>query len=78
MIRTEHQNAATITASRVSLNTVKAIGREMDNFNGGYETLARYDCLRTQQFTQQLQEKVMEYPSKKMQYLVREMGVAIF
>lgn len=43
----EHQNAANITASQVSLNTVKTIGREMESFNGGYETLACYDCLRT-------------------------------
>lgn len=65
MIRAEHQNAANITTSRVSLNTVKAIGREMDKFNGGYKTLACYDCLRAQEFTEQLQEKIMEYPSKK-------------
>ena len=82
MIRARYQNADIMTAVQCSVNTVKAVRRDMDSCNGDYEAVAsrkghsrRSDCVRTPEFIQQLQDKVMENPSKGIRALAREMGV---
>lgn len=75
MIRARRQKCCN-HATKCSLNTVK--------WRAAMETVAcrkehnrRSDCLHTPEFTQNLQEKVMEDTGKGMQVLVQEMGITI-
>lgn len=84
MIGAEHQNSAIMTAAEYTLDSVKTIIRKMEICNGDHEALACTkehgrcsDCLRTQDFIKQLQEKIMEVLNNTMRSFVRKMATAI-
>ena len=69
MICTGHQNKEIMVAAKCSLNTVKTIRHELENCNGDYEAVdrrkqhdRRSDCVRTAEFLENLQKKVLEDP----------------
>ena len=69
MICADHQNKEIMVAAQCSLNTVKTIRHELENCNGDYEAVARRkqhnrrsDYVRTVEFLENLQEKVLEDP----------------
>ena len=84
MIRAGHSNADITTAAQCSVNTVKTVRRDMEGCNEDYESVAsrkeryrRSDCIRTAEFIQELQEKVIQDPSKGIRVLSSEMGVGV-
>ena len=76
MIHAGHQNKENIVAAQCSLNTVKIIRHALENWDGDYEAVARRkqhnrrsDCVRTAEFLENLQKKVLEDPGIKIRAL---------
>ena len=83
MIHTGHQKKAITVAAQCSLNTVETIRHELENCDGDYEAVARRkqrkrrsDCIRTAEFLENLQKKVMEDPDIGIMALSRELNVS--
>ena len=83
MIHAGHQNKEIMVAAQYSLNTIKTIRHELENCDGDYEAVARRkqqngrsDCIRTAEFLENQQKKVLEDPGIGIRALSRELNVS--
>ena len=64
MIHADHQNKEITVAAQCTMNTVRTIRHELENYDGDYEAVARRkqhsrrsDCVRTAESLKNLQKK---------------------
>ena len=84
MIRAGFHNQEILVAAQWSLSTVNTVREELETCEGKAQAVAcqtqhrnRFDAVRSPDFVQELQKKVLEDPGKEIRSLVREKNVRL-